>query len=170
VSGQLDLDGPHWGFALEVYGKPGVAAACLRLQDGCGVDVNVLLVALHAAARLGVPIGEGEVAVLDAAAAPWRERAVQPLRAVRRDLKSGVGDLPPGAVEGVRDMVKAAELQAERVQQAALARALDGLARDPLRADPAGAAACVAMFYARRLGQDGSAFAEDAALVAAAAA
>ena len=34
---------PFWRFSLATYRKPGVADACLALQDGCGVDVNVLL-------------------------------------------------------------------------------------------------------------------------------
>ena len=32
-------------FALAVYGQDGVPAACLALQDGLGVDVNVVLFA-----------------------------------------------------------------------------------------------------------------------------
>ena len=34
---------PLWEFSLEFYAQPGVASACLALQDRCGVDVNVLL-------------------------------------------------------------------------------------------------------------------------------
>src|SRR5262249_40267230 len=32
-----------WNFSLKVYGRPGVAAACIALQDGLGLDVNLLL-------------------------------------------------------------------------------------------------------------------------------
>ncbi|MCG8546534.1 MAG: TIGR02444 family protein, partial [Alphaproteobacteria bacterium] len=31
-----------WNFSLRAYARPGVADACIRLQDRYGVDVNVL--------------------------------------------------------------------------------------------------------------------------------
>ena len=34
---------PFWRFSLRTYGAPGVARACLALQDACGADVNLLL-------------------------------------------------------------------------------------------------------------------------------
>ena len=34
---------PFWRFSLTYYGQPGVSDACIALQDGCGVDVNLLL-------------------------------------------------------------------------------------------------------------------------------
>ena len=33
------LDGPHWTFALRLYGQTGAAEACVLLQDRLGVDV-----------------------------------------------------------------------------------------------------------------------------------
>jgi len=39
----LGSGNPFWDFSLAVYRRPGVAAACLRLQDEAGVDVNLLL-------------------------------------------------------------------------------------------------------------------------------
>ena len=42
---------PFWDFSLALYRKPGVAAACLRLQDGPGLDVNLLLYACWTAAN-----------------------------------------------------------------------------------------------------------------------
>lgn len=147
MRGALDLDGPHWRFALEIYAKPGVGAACLRLQDEFGVDVNVLLVALYAATRLGIVVGAEEAAALDAAAAAWRRRAVGPLRALRRDLKSRVEGVPPDAADRLREGVKDLELEAERIEQAVLARVLDGL--DPgARHDAAAALEAVTNFYA----------------------
>ena len=32
-----------WAFSLEFYARPGVAEACLALQDRHGLDVNILL-------------------------------------------------------------------------------------------------------------------------------
>ena len=34
---------PFWRFSLHFYRQPGVSDACIALQDGCGVDVNLLL-------------------------------------------------------------------------------------------------------------------------------
>ena len=35
-----------WSFSLTVYGRPGVEAACLELQDRFGADVNLALYCL----------------------------------------------------------------------------------------------------------------------------
>src|ERR1700680_2972326 len=34
---------PFWRFSLRFYRQPGVADACIALQDARGVDVNILL-------------------------------------------------------------------------------------------------------------------------------
>ncbi|MBI2748346.1 MAG: TIGR02444 family protein [Burkholderiales bacterium] len=34
---------PFWRFSLRTYRAPGVAKACLALQNSCGADVNLLL-------------------------------------------------------------------------------------------------------------------------------
>ena len=34
---------PFWRFSLNFYRQPGVSDACIALQDGCGIDVNLLL-------------------------------------------------------------------------------------------------------------------------------
>lgn len=147
MSADAGLDGPHWRFALEFYAKPGVGEVCLRLQDACGVDVNVLLVAIYAATRLDRAIGPDEIAALDAAAAPWRTRAVLPLRQVRRDLKGGVEETEAADAEALREGVKALELKAEQIEQAILARRLTTLRPGPAQDGDAAVDATVG-FYA----------------------
>ena len=49
-----------WDFSLAFYAMPGVADACLQLQDGCGADVNVLLFLLYRA-RDGYMLSAAEV-------------------------------------------------------------------------------------------------------------
>lgn len=121
MSGELDLAGPHWRFSLAVYGKPGVAPACVLLQDRCGVDVNVLLLGLYAEMRCGAAMTPAQIAVLDNAAREIRETVVAPLRTVRRYMKdAGWGT----EAEKVRTQVKAAELMAEQLEQAMLAARL----------------------------------------------
>ena len=110
---------PFWRFSLRFYRQPGVADACIALQDGCGVDVNLLLFLLWlAASKRGV--GHGEVAALYAKTLSWRDDVVAPLRAVRRKLKAGSSLVEAATAEFFRTRIKAVELEAERLQQEAL--------------------------------------------------
>ena len=148
--GMMDgMTGPHWQFALAVYGKPGVPAACLLLQDRCGVDVNVLLVGLYAAA-VGIGPDRNGIAALDDGIRAIRETAVLPLRQVRRGMKGR--DFGP-ATEMVRQQVQKAELMAEQLEQAALAALLarqPATTAVPLRVATAVAANILAHFAAVR--------------------
>ena len=110
---------PFWQFSLRLYRVPGVAPACLRLQDEAGADVNVLFFLLWNASR-GVRLSAAAIARADTHVAPWREAAVKPLRAVRRSLKDDDGLQDAAAAEAFRTRVKGLELEAERLQQEAL--------------------------------------------------
>lgn len=121
----LSLHGPHWDYALKLYGQPGVAEACLLLQDRVGVDVNVMLVALHAAARRAIVLGAQDLRELDTEVQAWRQEIVLPLRAIRRRLKEGPAPAPSPDAEALRTKVKGAELQAEQIEQAMLAAWVD---------------------------------------------
>jgi 4-hydroxy-3-polyprenylbenzoate decarboxylase len=128
----LCLDGPQWAFAVDFYGRRGVASACLALQDILQADVSLLLFALFAAARLNRGFDDAELKRLDAAIAPWREQVVRPLRGIRTRLRAGPGPAPDAATEPLRELVKSAELRAEQVGLAVLARWLDANPRlDP---------------------------------------
>lgn len=111
-------DHPFWDFSLALYAKPGVAESCLRLQDGLGLDVNLLLYACWTAARGGArPSPDGWRLLVDETAA-WRSQVVEPLRRVRRFLKDA--DETPWSA-GLRERVKALELDAEHAGQLAIA-------------------------------------------------
>ncbi len=110
---------PFWTFSLRYYAGVGVPTACLTLQDGAGVDVNVLLFALYAA-RCGRRISSDDVAVFIAALADWRDRVVVPLRGVRRALKDAPAQIAAADAEALRNRIKAMELEAERLEQEAL--------------------------------------------------
>ena len=120
----LELEGPHWDFALRLYGRDGVAPACLVLQDEAGVDVIVLMMALFAASRGAAAGTVADVAALDAQVRGWRDDVVRPLRAVRRRMK----EMRPGGphIEALRNRIKADELQAEKIELAMLARVVNG--------------------------------------------
>jgi uncharacterized protein (TIGR02444 family) len=110
---------PFWRFSLQFYRQPGVAEACIALQEQAGADVNLLLFLLwHATQERRLT--QAEIERLEQTIAPWRERAVVPLRAIRRALKSPPGLVEPGTAEAFRTRIKAAELEAERLQQEAM--------------------------------------------------
>lgn len=124
--GSLDAADGFWAHSLRVYAQPGVSAACLRLQDEAGLDVNLLLLALYAG-RIGRAIGVEDWQRLDARVAPLREHLIQPLRHARRWLKQQ----PPiplqpalGGKSELRPALAELELQAERQVQALLEQAL----------------------------------------------
>ena len=118
----IDLDGPLWRFAVDFYGRPGVASTCLALQDEAGVDVPELLVALYLATVGGRHVDPAAIDAARAALGDWRERTVLPLRALRRQLRSPSQACPSALHEHLRAEIKAAELLAERIQIALLDR------------------------------------------------
>ena len=123
-----DTEAESWAFALHLYAQPGVADACLKLQDEAGVDVMMSLMIVFAAVRHRVLLTPAEIRELDEACRPWREQIVHPLRAIRTRLKTGPSPAPGSATEPFRSAIKAAELAAERLQNQLLAERL------PLRA------------------------------------
>lgn len=110
---------PFWQFSLQLYRRPGVAEACIALQEQCGVDVNLLLFLLWQAAE-GRQASAAEVAALERQVGPWREATVVPLRAVRRALKDPPALVASATAEDFRTRIKAVELEAERLQQEAM--------------------------------------------------
>ena len=113
---------PFWEFSLAVYGRPGVPAACVALQDRHGLDVNVLLFAAWAGMECGVALSAERLTAVDSTIAAWRREVVRPLRAVRRWVKA--------EDDGLYQRMKAVELEAERIQQDRLF-ALGGLTPQP---------------------------------------
>jgi uncharacterized protein (TIGR02444 family) len=110
---------PFWRFSLRFYGRPGVSDACIALQDGCGVDVNLLLFLFWLASERQL-LAADEVKKLDATIKSWRELTIIPIRDTRRKLKGAKTFVDPAKQEALRDKVKAVELEAEKLQQEAL--------------------------------------------------
>jgi uncharacterized protein (TIGR02444 family) len=110
---------PFWHFSLGFYRAPGVADACIRLQDEAGVDVNLLFFLLWNAS-LKRMFSAADVKAVDGHVASWRQSTVIPLRNMRRVLKSAPALVEPGLAEVFRTKVKGLELEAERLQQEAL--------------------------------------------------
>src|SRR5260221_7915388 len=136
---------PFWGFSLVFYRQPGVADACIALQDGGGVDVNILLFFLWPApARRCLPPAAAKA--LCAKAGPWRDDVVVPLRTLRRRLKDGSPLVEHRAGELFRTKIKAVELESERLQQEAMFALADGLATESAPTIEAAARANVAAY------------------------
>mgnify|MGYP000279383431 FL=1 len=124
-----------WRFAEEVYARPGVEAACLKLQARYGLSISLLMAAiwsgLEGRGRLGVSSAEAAVR----RGQEWDREVIDPLRALRRHLKLHP---PRGVAEDSHELRKqliAAELRAEAIEQQLF---LNDLPADELSASPAG--------------------------------
>ncbi len=114
-------ESPFWRFSLHFYALPGVAPACLVLQDEAKADVNLMLYFFFLATQKRA-LGRDDIASLDKAVSVWREEVIKPLRALRRRLKSGINGVDGKTSEAFRDKLKGLELEAERIAHNALAR------------------------------------------------
>jgi len=115
---------PFWDWSLAAYARPGVARALLALQDEQGLDVNLMLFCVWAAAAGPGPLSPGEVAAARAAVAHWRSEMLEPLRALRRACTAGQHALAPGHLVLVRKSLQLAELEAEHAAQLRLSASL----------------------------------------------
>jgi uncharacterized protein (TIGR02444 family) len=111
-----------WSFSLSVYGQADVRQECLELQDRHGLDVNMLLFCAFVGAVHGAILPERDLTELLAAVGDWHDGVVRALRNARRALKRFAGDRAPigASAAALRTSVKAAELEAERIEQAML--------------------------------------------------
>lgn len=116
-----ELEAESWAFALAIYARPGVAEACLALQYELGVDVMLLLIATFAAVKNRILLTPDEIAAMDEACRPWRDRVVRTLRAIRTELKTGPDPAPSDATEQFRSKIKTLELEAEKLENRLLA-------------------------------------------------
>jgi uncharacterized protein (TIGR02444 family) len=123
---------PFWRFSLRLWARPGVAQACLWLQDRCGADVNLLLLCCWLASEARAA-NERFLARAMADVSSWRREAVAPLRRVRRRLERSLRGVPEQWCAPTRAGTKAAELMAERVEQLLLARRAARLPPGPPR-------------------------------------
>ena len=106
-----------WPFSKAVYAQEGVQPACLALQ-AAGLDVNIALFTVWtiATGRDPAPV-TGEVL---ARSSLWRGAVVQPLRDARDGLKPAPDFIDAEAAAALRQSILKTELEAERLQQAAL--------------------------------------------------
>jgi uncharacterized protein (TIGR02444 family) len=108
-----DIAAQFWRFSVAIYAKPGVAPACLVLQDQFGRDVNVALFCCWLGASGRGLLSRDTLDAADRAVAPWRHQVVEPLRGARRAIKAELAD----GNEALYAKAKAIELEAERALQ-----------------------------------------------------
>lgn len=148
----VDSGSDFWRFSLLLYRRAGVPPACIALQDGHGLDVNIMLFALWLASK-GRAIEATDLALADAAVSGWRRDAVIALRGVRRYLREPPSAIDLGAAASLRDRVKAVELESERLQQEALFALRPsgewGRPEEPARAAARNMDACAVLIGAR---------------------
>ncbi|HYP84268.1 TIGR02444 family protein [Variovorax sp.] len=102
-----------WNYIAAAWSRPGAAQDLLRRQDDEGLDVVLHLFARWALDQ-GRALDDAALREAEALVRPWRDQVVQPLRRLRRALKTM--DADAGRRETVRAQLQAAELAAERAQ------------------------------------------------------
>lgn len=105
-------------FAMRLYAWPGMKEACLALQDQARLNVNCLLLAAWAA-HLGYEIDATLWTDLQSHTAPIREAAVQPIRALRRQISRNE-KLREDLRAPIKRLLLYAELRAEQAEERAL--------------------------------------------------
>jgi uncharacterized protein (TIGR02444 family) len=98
-----------WEWASSAYRRPGVEPLLLCLQDRHALRVNILLWCLWCGERYA----ELQPALIRRAldlTDDWTAKVTEPLRSVRRHLKSAPANL------GLREQVEKTELAAERIE------------------------------------------------------
>jgi len=141
-----------WDWAVAAYAAPGVAEACLHLQDAADQNVPLLLWAAWCA-RTGRPLDADTIEAGCDVARAWNDAAIDPLRAVRLTLKIPLADIQTPDREAVREAVKALELDCER----RLLLALEALSPAPSAAstDPLPALVAVSRQWSRMIPRAG---------------
>ncbi len=104
-----------WDWALTAYDRPGVAEACLSLQDDFGQQTAYLLWAVWASPDDRALANGAELA------RHWEAAILGPVRQARRALKVPLAPVDDAGRLSVRESVKAVELDLERLLMTSLA-------------------------------------------------
>jgi uncharacterized protein (TIGR02444 family) len=104
-----------WKWANDAYARPGAAEALLSLQDGAGLNVNLLLWTCWIAERFEAA-PESAIRNAEAAVSEWRESVTAKLRSARRAMKPFEEKRGYENAKALRGVVKQCELGAERIE------------------------------------------------------
>jgi len=146
-----------WDFSVTLYGKPGVAPACLALQERHGVDVNALMFCLWLGASGRGPVAARRLGEAFDAVEAWHAEVVRHLRALRRRLKAPVGAADPALAQALRARIQKIEIDAEHIEQLTLVASAAAAGPPCATLDPdarAAHAAAHAAVYLARIGAE----------------
>jgi uncharacterized protein (TIGR02444 family) len=101
-----------WAFAVAAWGRPGVEAICLELQNAHG-QLPALLLWRWWTLDENRAVGVASLARAIQTARDWDGAVLRPLRAIRQRLAASSSPAPEPAREAVRRLVLEAELEAE---------------------------------------------------------
>ena len=118
------MPSPFWDFSVDVYDRDGVPPACLALQEGCGIDVNMVLLCCWAGEIGAGHLGLQNIRQALGAINGWHFDVVRGLRTVRNHLKSGFRGFEDEAVQELRKSILKIELDSEHMEQDRLANAV----------------------------------------------
>jgi uncharacterized protein (TIGR02444 family) len=105
-----------WRFSLKLYSQTDIPPICLHLQDQYGVDVNVLFFCLFLSVQQRL-LESHTLNAIEKKAKIWRSNVVEPLRSVRKILKTDLSTPNIPGCQKLREAIKKSELAAERLQQ-----------------------------------------------------
>jgi uncharacterized protein (TIGR02444 family) len=106
-----------WDFSVDIYGRDGVPAACLALQENCGINVNMILFCCWAGEIRVKSLDVQDIRTALGAINGWDQKIVKRLRNVRNELTTGFGEFGDEIVQTFRLRILNLELEAERIEQ-----------------------------------------------------
>lgn len=112
-----------WQFSLTTYARAGVANHCLYLQDQWAANINIILWLLWLEQR-GTQVDATLIHKAETIIAAWHEALIKPLRQLRRQFTQQFA-MDDELIGATYQQLKAAELQAEQVEQKLLAGVSD---------------------------------------------
>jgi uncharacterized protein (TIGR02444 family) len=131
-----DAETARWAlqtFSRNFYERPQVATALIALQDKAGLDVNLVLFAIWLGLSGRGRLTDQKLDAAERAVVSMRVEVIEPLRALRRRLKT----IADADIQRLRERIQAVEIEAEEAAQSRLA----DIAGAPLTAEPNLAAA-----------------------------
>ena len=136
-----------WTFALSFYRKAGVKEAFLCLQNEGGVDVPILLGSIFMTVVHRTQLDRNEIDEMDSLSDCLRSTIIQPLRAMRTDLKKYESRYPGINATRLRSSILRTELGAEKEQLVLLAKYLSSKTQAADASDVTAVIQTVCRFY-----------------------
>ena len=108
-------DNSLWNFAVSYYRDQDIQEQCLLLQEACDADIPLVIFSLWLSTK-SVRIDLAEWQQVFNEIDTWRKKVVMPLRDLRKQLKLGPTPAPCNDTNELREMIKLAELNAEKIE------------------------------------------------------